>query len=263
MVDKERNEQRYIAVESIEPNDWNPNVMSDDEYEELVDGIDTLGFNTVIDVVELTDGRFRILDGEHRHRAARELGIAEIPCNVLLGEQWEDEDLQNFTTMRHGVLRGDLDPVKFMKMFKRMAPKYGAAELRKLMGFTDRQKWDKLIGTTKKKVRKTLPKDMQKKVDGAFKEAKTMDDLTKIVRELYDKYGQSVIDMSFMVLTFGKREHLYIRMNADTKRAMDKVLDYCRVTRTDINEFVAPVIDVAAEEAAKKHKELTEEGAAF
>jgi hypothetical protein len=41
-------------------------------------------------------------------------------------------------------------------------------------------------------------------------------------------------------------------MNSKTKKAMDKVLAYCRVAREDINDFMAGIIEEMGKKALKE-----------
>lgn len=69
-----------VLIDKVRPNDYNPNKMDDFTYRSLVDGIKKDGF---IGAVVLRTGSFEIIDGEHRWRAAKELGLQEIPAVLL------------------------------------------------------------------------------------------------------------------------------------------------------------------------------------
>jgi hypothetical protein len=58
--------------------------------------------------------------------------------------------------------------------------------------------------------------------------------------------------MSFVVFTYGKQEHIYVQANSKTKKALDKVLSYCRSAGEDINDFLAPIIEEAGKKALKE-----------
>lgn len=75
----------YLAalpvVDLAEPPD-NPNRMSAVTYQRLSRAIGSEGFNTSVVCRELGGGLFEIIDGCHRVRAARDLGVTEIPAWV-------------------------------------------------------------------------------------------------------------------------------------------------------------------------------------
>lgn len=60
----------WVAREDIEPNDWNPNELSDDEFDQLVKSIEDNGWTMPI-VVHAEENY--IIDGEHRWVAAKHL----------------------------------------------------------------------------------------------------------------------------------------------------------------------------------------------
>jgi hypothetical protein len=72
-------EQR-VLVEDLTPNSWNPNRMDEFMYQKELASMRAFGFVDPITVRQLTDGLFEILDGEHRWRAAQELGMKMVPA---------------------------------------------------------------------------------------------------------------------------------------------------------------------------------------
>lgn len=247
----ERHDMAYLSVDDILPNEWNPQVMDDDEFDRLVEEIGDSGFNSAIEVIEAADEKFVIMGGEHRWRAAKVCGLEHIPCLIYRGVKWEEQDLQKFVTVRLNVIGGKLDPMKFAKLYEEMASKYGKESLQHMFAFTDMKAFQKLVGEVKKGLKGSLPKELQDEFDEAAKEAKTVEDLSKIIQTLFNKYGDTV-QQSFMVFTFGKQHHVYIQMTSKTKKALDKVLNYCKTTGEDINEVMAPIIKQCADDAEKK-----------
>lgn len=252
-MEEERHDLRYLPVDLIFPNNWNPQDQDEVTFKKLVDEVKpgSTGFIDVVQVVAMADGTYRILGGEHRWMAAKAADLEEIPCIILQGEKWQEEDLQKFVTVRLNTIRGKVDPEKFLKLYNEMVEKYGRDALQGLMGYTDQKQFTKLVEGVKKGMKKSLPKEMSDEFDEQAKEAKSVEDLQKIIQNLFTKYGETV-KHSFMIFTHGKQEHIYISMNRDMSRAMKKVLDFCKSTGTDINEFMAPVVASCAREAAKK-----------
>lgn len=250
---EEKHEQRYLSVDSLVPNAWNPQEQDDATFNRLVDEVNEVGFIDPIEVVPLDDGTFRIVGGEHRWRAAVASGKDEVPCIILSGAKWKDEDLQKFVTVRLNVIRGKLDPEKFLKLYQEMVDKYGADALQNMLGFTDVKAFQRVLGDVKKGMKKSLPKEMQDEFDKAAKEARTVEDLNKIIQALFTKYGDTVAQ-SFMIFTHGKREHLYVAMDRKMKKAMDKVIEHCKKSGEDINEFMEPLTQVFMQAATRKLK---------
>jgi hypothetical protein len=244
-------EMKYLSVTDLEPNIWNPQTMGAPEMDRLKKEISEVGFIAPIQVVPLDTGKYRIIGGEHRWLAAKELGMIEIPCGIMLGAKWKDEDLQKFVTVRLNVISGRLDPERFAMLYQEMADKYGAESLQNLMGFTDTKAFAKILGGVQKNLKKVLPKEMHGAIDAAAKEAKTVADLGNIIQTLFQKYGDTV-NLSFMIFSYGKQNHVYVSMDKAMKKAMDKVIEFCRETGSDINSILAPLTQEWAKEATKQ-----------
>lgn len=74
---------RVVAVEDLVEPAVNPNSLDPGDYTLLVHGMKSEGFLQPILVVDLGDGRYEIVDGVHRTRAAAEAGHMKVPCKVL------------------------------------------------------------------------------------------------------------------------------------------------------------------------------------
>lgn len=79
-----------IALDSVEPNPWNPNAMTPEVFESLKHGLQTDGWlasQALLVWGTDDDGGKRniIIDGEHRWRVAKELGFKKGPAVVLSG----------------------------------------------------------------------------------------------------------------------------------------------------------------------------------
>lgn len=102
-----------IAIEKIEPNDYNPNEMTDAEFAECKAEIQHLGTIPKPIVVRPLNGKFIIIDGEHNWKAARELNFTTLPCEVL--------ELNIVEAMRQTYKRnmhGTFNLIKLGLMFK-------------------------------------------------------------------------------------------------------------------------------------------------
>lgn len=97
----------YVHIDAVEPNDYNPNRQSDHDFDLLKKSITEDGFTQPIIVLLTTNahGKFPIVDGEHRWRAARDLGFTEIPVAKV------DMTMEQakIATLRHNRARGSED----------------------------------------------------------------------------------------------------------------------------------------------------------
>jgi ParB/RepB/Spo0J family partition protein len=233
-----------LPIDQIECNPWNPNTMNDATFKRLVQELDAtaggVGFVDPIQVVQRTDGKYRILGGEHRYHAAKTLGWTKLQAVVLRGDRWEDEDLQKFVTVRLNVLRGKLNPERMASLYDEMATKYGADALSDLMAYTDQSAWEKTLKEIGRGIKASLPSELADKFDAAATEIKTVDDLSNVMNELFANYG-STLDKNFIVFTFGGQEHVYIALDSAAKKAVDALTEHCQKNNVDINSVIGPV----------------------
>lgn len=231
----------------FDSNAWNPNTLDQDDFNRLVHEIDEVGFIVPVQAIPIEGGRYRIIGGEHRVAAAIDLHLDRIPAMVLEGPRWEDEELQQLVTVRLNALSGRANPEKMAVLYNRYAKKYGEDALQNLFAYTDKHAWDKLVSGIKQGLSKAaLPKDKQKEFAEKVKEAKTLKDLERILNELWSSYGDTV-QLSFMIFTYGTREHFYISMDKKTREAVKRIAAYCKGHATDINTVIGPALQALAD----------------
>lgn len=92
----------YVPIDFVKPNSYNPNRQEDREFELLKQSMREDGFTAPIVVQKDTN---EIVDGEHRWRAARDIGIKEIPVvyTTMTLEQ------MRISTLRHNRATGSED----------------------------------------------------------------------------------------------------------------------------------------------------------
>lgn len=106
-----------LSPDKVEPNTYNPNRMSAAVFAKEVKSIETNGFIDPIKVREM-DGRLVIVDGEHRWRAAKELGIKTIPV-INLGNISDAQAMK--LTVIANELRGAPEPVLLAELLRELA----------------------------------------------------------------------------------------------------------------------------------------------
>ena len=105
----------HLPTDQLQPNDYNPNRMTDEEFAELVEEVRHLGrLPKPVVVREVEDG-YLIVDGEHGWRAACEVGLSEIPCEVIEADDFEAMR-QTYKRNQHGTH----DLAALGRMFYRM-----------------------------------------------------------------------------------------------------------------------------------------------
>lgn len=230
-----------IPLDKLVEAEWNPNEMDEFTFNRLVDELREIGLIDPIQVVPLEDGRYRVIGGNHRLRAARVLGWNEIDCVVLTDVKFQSEDLQKFLTVRLNVLRGKLNPEKFIGLYNEMVEKYGKEAMRELMGFTDRDAFNKLINEVEKNIKTAMSPGLAKKFQKVKKEIKTLNDLGNILNKLFSEYGET-IERNFMYFSYGGREHLYIICNRKLWRLVNSLMDYINKEKLDASEVFSDMI---------------------
>lgn len=100
----------YVPLDSIKPNNYNPNRQSDHEFELLLRSMAEDGFTQPI----LITPDNTIVDGEHRWRGAKTLGIDPIP---VVRVNMTPEQMK-VSTLRHNRARGSEELTLVSKVLK-------------------------------------------------------------------------------------------------------------------------------------------------
>lgn len=127
---------QYLSVDDIAPNNYNPNRQDPKDFELLLRSIEDDGFTQPVIVTE----DFLIVDGEHRWRAAKTLGMKKIPV-VKVDMSAEQARI---STIRHNRARGvhDIDlEVEILKELQML----GAGEFMKDALMISQKELDDLI----------------------------------------------------------------------------------------------------------------------
>jgi len=114
-----------LALALIDPNPFQPRVTMDPAgLEELRDSISNHGILQPI-VVRKLDGRYQIISGERRWRAARLAGLERIPA--VLREVVSDNEMLELALVEN-VQRRDLDPLERARGFKALMEGLGITQ---------------------------------------------------------------------------------------------------------------------------------------
>ena len=233
-------EYQEIEIDSCVGNEWNPNVMKDREFDRLKREIQESGMVDPIQVVPNGE-HYRIIGGHHRHMACKALGYEAIPAIVLTDEKWQDEDLQKLETVRLNIIKGDLNPEKFMALYQDASEAHGEDAVADLMGFTDEAAFKKLIGETTRAMRDAgLPDGAVEEFEDIFgdqsDEERTMENLTAVLQRIFRKYGDTLAQ-HFMYFDWGGKKHLYVEVNAKSFKKVEAMMEAVKMAGVDAGEF--------------------------
>jgi hypothetical protein len=116
--------QTLIETNSVFPNGWNPNEMTQPMYESLKHGLKNDGWISSQALLvwgkdDAGQERNVIIDGEHRWRAAMELHFAQVPAVVVDGLS---EREAKALTIKMNSKRGEFDSLALLDLLTELAP---------------------------------------------------------------------------------------------------------------------------------------------
>lgn len=123
---------RAIAVSDISSNSYNPNEMEAEFFEHLVDAVRTEGMNQPVLVREDPEnpGKFIVVDGEHRFRAAQTVGLPSIAAVVVA----YDETHAKIRTLSMNAIRGENVPIKLARLIVDLQATYTDEQIAAMTG---------------------------------------------------------------------------------------------------------------------------------
>ena len=244
-------------------NEANPNKMAAREFDLLIDNIERTGltdpilvrpvdYQKVFEIAAKFDMpdlelvltkeelKFRIVGGHHRLDAAAYLGLEEVPVTVIMDDAF-DEDQERFQLVRMNMIRGKLDPQAFFDLYNSLAPAYSDEVLQDAFGFADEAEFRKLIDQTAK----ALPdKNLQKKFKEAAEEIKTIDGLSKLLNEMFTKYGDT-LPFGYMVFDHGGQRSMWLRIEGKTMNALDLLGTLCIDQARTVDDVIGGILQLA------------------
>lgn len=251
-----------LPIRQIEPNPWNPNEMSPADFDILSDNVDEVGFLDPVLVVPLPveageEQRFRIIDGEHRYEQQRLMDAQVIKC-IIADPARFDEKEQKRQTVRMNKIRGKLNLKKFAALANEMMEKHevGYQDLAREFGFSDEDEFEHMLEAA----RESLPNaEAKKEFDKAKGELRTVEDLSLLLNRLFTKYGDS-LPWNFMILDFGGKEHLWVRLEAKAFKTIRHLARQCQDLGVTFDSVVMrSLVLMDIPDFVSKHRDFLEE----
>ncbi len=113
---------RYVPVSSIDPNRYQPRRVFDvEQIRSLSESIRRAGLMQPVVVRPAAGGRFELVAGERRWRAASQAGLSSIPAIV---RDLSDQDAAEWAVVEN-VQRTDLNPIERAEAFRALSDRFG------------------------------------------------------------------------------------------------------------------------------------------
>ena len=241
-----------IPVELLDEDPRNPNVMSDNKFNKLIRRIEEHGFDEPIQVIPSAEdqGRYLIVGGQHRSRAAKILGMKTVPA-VIKESLTNEVDRYNELVARN-IDRGDLDVAKFNKLLEHVkkvtTQPYTDEQLAEQMGFGDLKEFDKYLAKEKKKTAEAVSEAKEK---SSGKGTQIIDNVSYILNEIMNKYGDTV-NKGHIFFCYKNRMHLLVQCDKDLYQLTHDLAEGLKRDNTEVNEILKKVFDEAKKQGMFK-----------
>lgn len=96
---------QWVPSDCVRANDYNPNAVATPEMELLRHSIEMDGFTQPIVVWEAEPGIYEVVDGFHRHKVGKALGLSHLPI-VVVNQSRTSKGDRMASTIRHNRARG-------------------------------------------------------------------------------------------------------------------------------------------------------------
>tara|TARA_B100000945_G_C20353630_1_gene583510 strand:- start:373 stop:1230 length:858 start_codon:yes stop_codon:yes gene_type:complete len=116
----------YLSIDSIIPNNNQPRQFFDrDSLDSLVISIKEKGIIQPLAVREISNGKYELIAGERRLRAAKKAGLDEVPVYLLSVDA--DTEMMEYALIEN-VQRVDLNPIEEAEAYAILSGKYGLSQ---------------------------------------------------------------------------------------------------------------------------------------
>ena len=228
-------EEVWLDIDKLYADEENPNEEPPEVFAALVEEIRRHGFIDPVRVAKLDEDKWWIVAGEHRVAAAKVVGLQKAKCVI----QEFTEDDRKIELVRQNILRGNINPFKFTRLFNRLRKQYDPEYLRSKMGLVSEREWKSLY----KDIRKTLPPEIVDKLDKSKEEVEDVESLARIIKRIFADHGEQ-LKLSLLIFNYGGKDHLMVKMNDRTKKNIDRIVDDCLERKQNINIYMNQLLEM-------------------
>jgi ParB family chromosome partitioning protein len=114
-----------LDIDLLEPNDYQPRAqMEDDRLQDLTQSIKSNGIIQPIVVRKLESGRYQIIAGERRWRAAQRAGLGKVPV-VIKDVGADDKQRRLEMALIENIQRENLNPIEEAHAYQKLVEEFG------------------------------------------------------------------------------------------------------------------------------------------
>lgn len=235
-----------VPIEQVQPNDYNPNEMAVPQFNVLAEDIKAQGLDQPIVVRAVPEPKpggplYEIVDGEHRFKAAKLAGLAQIPVSV---KEWDDEAAR-INTLRRNI-HGVNDPKKFTALVHQMNSKSGMdlETIRAKIAVEHKQFQKLYLNATPEKDAAVQAKEAAEA--SAANDAKTfaVANLSKMIRDIVQQYG-ATIPHGFVAFQYKGETCLMVSMDKAMLRATNQLKAIIEADKLPADKTLTAVITAA------------------
>jgi len=226
-----------VDINLLHPNDWNPNEV-DPEFKMplLKESIleDEMDQPIIVVPHSKLEGQYLIVDGEHRWRAAKEVGKTDIL--IVVKNLTEHE--QKLRTVRRNLIKGNLNRDKFTALVNDVMSK----------NKIDQDKLVRNIGMTALEFTKAYIKNKANKTKEAVEHTNMKKDSALMLVDNLQLALQHILEnskdtpQSFIFFFYKDAMHQVIQVKQDLMVLIDEMVKHVRENKIDINDFLAEAI---------------------
>jgi ParB/RepB/Spo0J family partition protein len=227
-----------IPIALIDVNPGNPNEMTAAQFNMLAEDAEDEYTDPVL-VRKKEDGRYELIDGEHRFKALKLLNAETVPAVVTKKDMTGSTATRRM--VRKNMIKGKINSDKLARLVMQEMEATGATleDLTEDLGFESQDALEKAIRWAKRQLPNQV---MQDELEKHKKQIKTMDDLAKILNQLFTKYGDT-LPSGFMILDFGGKDHLWVRMERNHLKRAQEMAAKCQELGLSMSSAVVNILD--------------------
>jgi ParB-like chromosome segregation protein Spo0J len=239
-----------VPLDSIDLMEGNPNVMPELTFNDLVEDIRADGFDEPVKLIPRdmplwermrggvqdylhAGGRFVVVSGNHRTKAAKVLNMTEVPAVV----QPMSENDAAIAVVRRNIVRGDLDPARMTDLVERHFQGIDHDLLARKFGFLDPADLEALFES------RTQPDPKDDENEGEpGSGSDPAESLASMLAAILAKHGETV-DQDYIAFIWREHTHFLVALDNGTKNLVGRLAAHLERTGQNINDVLTEVLE--------------------